>query len=179
MLKAENALLVVIDIQGKLASLMYDKEKFYDNCVRMIQAARVLEIPVIWNEQLPDKLGQTIDKIKAEFEGQTPLIKSSFSCCGNPEFAERLKSGGKKQVILIGMESHVCVYQTAIDLIAKNYEVYPVIDAISSRFPVNRQLGFDAMKNLGCKLTSVEMSLFEMLREATGEKFKKIVRIIK
>ena len=179
MLTAENAILVVIDIQGKLATLMHRKEEFYKNVERMIKSAQVLDIPIIWNEQLPDKLGLTIAQIKDALAGSAPLVKRTFSCCGNTEFIDRLEGSGRKQVLLVGMETHVCVYQTAIDLLAAGYEVYLVGDAVSSRIPENIQFGLGAIKDAGAKITCVEMALFEMLQVAEGDKFKQIINIIK
>lgn len=179
MLKIDNAVLVVVDVQGKLATLMYEKEKFFDNVVRMIEGCKALEIPIIWNEQLPDKLGETISMVKDVLGGHTPLIKKTFSCVGNEEFVRALTELDRHQVILVGMESHVCVYQTAMDLIQTGFEVYPAADCISSRTLENKQIGLGAMSAAGAKITSLEMALFEMLGVAEGDKFKQAIRIIK
>jgi len=179
MLERDKAVLVVVDVQGKLATLMYQKEEFYKNVVRMIEGCKLLDIPVIWNEQLPDKLGQTIPEIKEAMPGLSPLVKNTFSCCGNPEFMKKLEETEKTQVILVGMETHVCVYQTALDLIEDDYEVYLAADAVSSRSIENKQVGIEAMRDLGAGITSVEMAFFEMLRVAEGEEFKKIINIVK
>ncbi len=179
MLKAKNCALVVVDIQGKLATLMDRKEEFFENVVRMIKGAQVLEIPIIWNEQLPDKLGPTIDKIKDALPGQSPLVKRTFSCCGNPDFISELKAIGRKQVILVGMETHVCVHQTARDLLDDGYSVYVAADAVSSRSAENKRIALDAMRDAGVKITSVEMALFDMLGVAEGERFKQVIKIVK
>ena len=179
MLKQEKAVLVVVDVQGKLATLMYDKDNFYDNVVRMIKGAQVLELPIIWNEQLPDKLGETVEPVKQALAGQKLFVKKSFSCCGNPEFMKALEATGRRQVILVGMESHVCVYQTARDLLNGGYEVYLAVDAVSSRSPENKETGIRSMTALGAKLTCVEMALFEMLVIAEGDRFKQCIKIVK
>jgi len=179
MLTKENAVLVIVDIQGKLASLMHRRDEFYDNVVRMIKGAQVLEIPIIWNEQIPDKLGPTVDKIKEAIAQAGPLVKTSFSCCGNPEFNSTLSKMDRKQVLLVGMETHVCVYQTAIDLLDDGFEVYLVADAVSSRIPENIEIGRNAIAKAGAYVTSVEMCLFEMLKEAQGDQFKQIIKIVK
>ncbi len=179
MLKTENAVLVVIDVQGKLATLMHNRDEFYKNIVRMIEGAKVLDIPVLWNEQLPDKLGTTIPEIKSVLEGAAPLVKKTFSCCGNKDFVTQLKGLKRKQVLLVGMETHVCVYQTAQDLLAEGYEVFLVADAVSSRSLENKQIGLSTMKDLGARITNVEMALFEMLQTAEGDQFKQVIRIIK
>ncbi len=179
MLKKDNAAVVIVDVQGKLATLMYEKDRFFENVVRMIKGAQVLDIPILWNEQLPDKLGPTIPQITEALPGQKPMVKESFSCCGNPAFNDRLKETGRRQILLVGMETHVCVWQTAIDLIGEGYEVYLVADAVSSRFAENKEIGIQAIRDLGAKITSVEMSLFEMLTIARGDQFKQIIQIVK
>ncbi len=179
MLKAQDAALVVVDVQGKLATLMHDKENFYDNVIRMIRGARVLGIPTIWNEQLPDKLGPTVDRIKVELSDKEPLIKRTFSCCGNPSFVSALQQTGREQVLLAGMESHVCVYQTARDLLLQGYEVFVIADAVSSRHPDNRETGIKAMMQLGAQIACVEMILLDLVQVAEGDRFRQVLQIIK
>lgn len=179
MLKADKAVLVIVDVQGRLATLMYNREEFFRNLVKMIKGAQVLGIPILWNEQLPDKLGQTIPEIREILAGMAPLVKSHFSCCGNPEFMDKLEASGRRQILLIGMETHVCVYQTARDLLRNDYKVHLVADAVSSRTEENSRIGIEAIKDAGAHVTTVEMALFEMLKIATGDQFKQIVQIIK
>jgi nicotinamidase-related amidase len=179
MLNRENAVLVVVDVQGRLATLMHEKERFFENLVRVIKGARVLKIPVLWNEQLPDKLGETIGQLKEILADLSPLVKKTFSCCGNSEFSDRLAALKRKQVLLTGMETHVCVYQTAADLLRQNYEVHLVADAVSSRTLDNKQIGIEATIRSGARITSVEMALFEMLQTAQGDEFKQIIDIVK
>lgn len=179
MLKSKNCTLVVIDVQGKLATLMHEKDLFFENVVRMIKGAQALDIPILWNEQLPDKLGPTIPEIKEILPDNQPLVKKVFSCAGNTDFVERLNSSGRRQVLLTGMETHVCVYQTALDLLGDGFEVYLVADAVSSRTLDNKKVGIAAIIAAGAKITSVEMAFFEMLGVAEGEQFKKIIKIVK
>lgn len=179
MLKAQEAVLVIVDVQGKLATLMHDKENFYDNVIRMIRGARVLGLPTIWNEQLPDKLGPTIDRIKVELSDKEPLVKKAFSCCGNPSFVSALQQTGRKQVLLVGMESHVCVYQTARDLLAQGYEVFVIADAVSSRTPENKEIGIKAMMQVGARIACVEMVLLDLMQVAEGDRFRQVLHVIK
>jgi len=179
MLKIDNAVVVLVDIQGKLATLMHDRDNFFENLTKLVRGAKTIGLPIIWNEQLPDKLGPTIPDVKSLLADNEPLPKNTFSCCGNPEFSSRLKSLKRKQVLLAGMESHVCVYQTGLDLLKSGYEVSIVADAISSRSAENKQLGIDAMRDAGALLTSVEMALFEMLIVAEGDIFREVVKIVK
>jgi nicotinamidase-related amidase len=179
MLKIDNAVLVLVDIQGKLATLMYERDQFFKNVARMIKGSRALGIPIIWNEQLPDKLGRTVPEIKELLADLSPYEKNTFSCCGNPDFTDKLKSLGRRQILLAGMETHVCVYQSVLDFIPLGYEVHLVADAVSSRTLENKQIGILAIRDLGARITSVEMAFFEMLRVAEGDKFRKIIELIK
>ncbi len=179
MLEKENTVLVVIDVQGRLATLMQNHERLFENVNRMIKAAEVLDIPIVWTEQIPDKLGATVPEIKKNLESVELLTKSSFSCCGGPGFNERLKKLGRNQVLITGIETHVCVYQTCIDLLKGSYEVHLVKDAVSSRIDSNYHLGVERIKDAGATMTSVEMCLFEMLKVAEGDRFKEIIKIVK
>jgi nicotinamidase-related amidase len=179
MLKAEHAVLVVIDIQGKLASLMDDKERIYKNVGILIQGVMLLDVPIIWTEQAPEKLGQTLPEIAGLLDGLTPLPKTTFSCCGDPDFLSALRNLDRKQILLTGIETHICVYQTARDLLESGYEVYLLSDAVSSRTEENRRLGIARMKDLGAIVTGTEMALFEMLEKAEGDTFKAISRLIR
>jgi len=186
MLNAENAVLVVIDIQGKLATLMHEREALYQNVARIIKGAQVLEIPIILTEQNPDGLGPTVSEIASLVQSQ-PISKFAFSCCGEEKFMQALRATARKQVLLTGIETHVCVYQTAVDLLAAGYEVHVVADAVSSRTFANKHLGLmkmrdgrpadrSAVASAGAAITSVETALFEMLKVARGEKFKEIIK---
>jgi len=179
MLKPETSILVIVDVQGRLATLMWNKDAFLENVVRMIRGAKVLEIPILWNEQLPDKLGSTVSPVREALTGLEPLVKNTFSCCGNLAFMKALRESRRTQVLLVGMESHVCVYQTAMDLLQSRYEVHVVADAVSSRTAANRHIGIDKINDAGGKITSVETALFEMLRLAEGENFKRVIQIVK
>jgi len=180
MLTLDNTILLVIDVQGKLAQLMDQKEALFDNLSRMIKGAQILEIPILWTEQAPDKLGQTTPEIgQLLSETGRPISKTSFSCCGHPPFAAQLKALERRQILLTGIETHICVYQTAIDLLAQNYEVEVVADAVSARRAENKQIGLARMQEAGARLTSAEMALFELLQAAEGPKFKEIARLVK
>ena len=180
MLRPENAALIVIDVQGKLAQLMQGKDALFENLGKVIRGAQILELPIFWNEQLPEKLGPTIPEVAALLApAQRPLAKATFSCCGNPAFLEALQKAGRSQVLLAGIEAHVCVYQTCLELLDLQYEVHLVADAISSRTTENRGIALERMRGAGAIVTSVEMALFELLRVAEGPKFREMLKIIK
>jgi nicotinamidase-related amidase len=171
--------LVLIDVQGKLAQMMHNREFLFENLKKLIRGMRVLRIPILWLEQNPAGLGPTLPEIAELMPDLTPISKMSFSACGTPEFMQALKAADRPQILLAGIEAHICVYQTAIDLLTLSYEVQVVTDAVSSRTPENKEVGLMKMKDAGVGQTSVEMALFEMLGVAEGPSFKEIVKIVK
>ncbi len=178
MLSKDNAVLIFIDVQGRLSDLVDGADSLFKNLRRLLEGMKALEVPVIVTEQIPEKLGPT----RAEFQpliSEPPVVKTSFSCCGEPGFLQTLKKNGRRHTILCGIETHVCVYQTARDLLADGYEVYAVTDAVSSRDPANKTLALRRMETEGVKLTGTEMLLFELLGDATAPPFKSILQIIK
>jgi hypothetical protein len=179
MLKTDNTVLVLVDVQGKLAQLMEGKAALFQNLRKLVQGVQVLGLPIVWAEQNPAGLGPTIPELAELLEGQTPIAKFSFSCCGDAAFLERLRATGRKQVLLAGIEAHVCIYQTAVELLQLGYEVEVVADAVSSRTAENKQIALAKLQQIGACLTSVEMALFEMLGKAEGPAFKAIVKIVK
>jgi len=130
-------------------------------------------------EQVPDKLGSTIPEIKDVLIDQKPIIKDVFSCMKNEEFNNQIKRINPNDIILAGIESHICVYQTAMDLLEKKYNVHIVADAISSRISENKELGIERMLLEGAMKTSVEMLLFEIQGEAKGDRFRQISKLVK
>ncbi|MBW2630326.1 MAG: hydrolase [Deltaproteobacteria bacterium] len=179
MLAIENSLLVVIDIQDRLVRVMHEKEALLENLQKIIKGARILNIPMIVTEQDPEKLGATIPGISPLMHNIRPIHKSSFSCCETDAFMKELEHIKRGQVIVVGVESHVCVYQTTVDLIRAGYEVHIVTNCTSSRTAENRALGIERMRDEGAKLTGTEMVLFELLKIARGNSFREISRLVK
>jgi nicotinamidase-related amidase len=179
MLSRAAAVLVIIDIQGNLAQAMYNKENLFANAVKLIRGFKVFNLPVIITEQTPQKLGQTIQQIAAQLDGIKPIARETFSCWADVHFREQMEALSRRHVVLLGIESHVCVYQTALDLISNGYNVHLVADAVSSRTKDNRDIGLNAMKSAGAHLASTEMILFELLRTAADPKAKDIFKIVK
>ena len=178
MLVPEDSVLLIIDVQGKLAQLMHGKEELFENIKRMIRGAQILDIPIVWVEQNPAGLGPTTPEIAALLPGE-PISKLSFSCCGEERFMEVLRKLNRRQVLLAGIEAHVCIYQTAIDLAGLQYDVQIVSDAVSSRKARTRDIGLQKAKDGGAGLTCVELALFELLRVAEGTRFKEILDILR
>lgn len=179
MLNPESAVLVVIDVQGKLAQQMVGRDELFDRIGRMIRGCRALHIPVVWAEQYPKGLGRTVPEVARHLGGLEPIEKNAFSCCGDAGFRTALEATGRRQVLVCGIETHICVFQTARDLLEEGYEVEIVVDGVSSRTETAKAIGLERMRDAGARSTTVEMALYEMLGEAGGERFKKILEIVK
>jgi len=202
MLETQDCCLIVVDVQGKLAQLMVDKEALFKNIRILIQAARILDLPILWCQQVPEALGPTVPEIAELLTGISvegvppsnrgqdardtrvwepvePINKASFSCCGLEQFNAELNALGKEQVLLCGIETHVCIYQTAMDLMEGGLDVTIVADAVSSRTEQNRQIALTRLAAEGAHVSSTEMALFEMLKTAKHPQFKEIARLVK
>jgi nicotinamidase-related amidase len=179
MLSPERTALIVVDIQGKIARAMHDHETLIDDIEKLVRGAQALEIPIILTEQNPEGLGPTIPEISGLLASIEPVRKLCFNCCENERFLQELEKLNRRQLLLAGIEMHVCVYQTAAALLDAGYEVQVVADAVSSRTPQNKEIGLGKVREAGGSVTSVETALFELLRVAAGDKFKKILKIVK
>ena len=178
-LTAENTALVLIDVQEKLFAAMPNKEKLLRNLVKLIRGLQVLAVPVVLTEQYPKGLGPTLAEIKALFPDLKPIEKLGFSCCDEEAFCRALEALRRKQILLAGIEAHVCIYQTALDLARHAYEVQVVTDGVASREPENKKIALFRLGTSGVGLTTTEMALFELLKAARGDKFKQISSIVK
>jgi nicotinamidase-related amidase len=179
MLEQKDCCLVVVDVQGKLARSMFDKDHLFDNIQILVKTAKILDIPVVWCQQRPEALGPTVPQIAELLTESRPVDKSSFSCCGQDIFNTKLRALGRQQVLLCGIEAHVCIYQTTVDLLRRAYTVDIIADAISSRTLENKQLAIQRMSDEGAHINSTEMALFELLRTAEHTKFRQITKLIK
>ena len=179
MLNQKNTLLLVVDVQGKLARMVYESEKMIKQLTALIQGIQILDIPIVWVEQYPKGLGPTIEEIKGLLVSLDAQEKITFSAYKNDEIKTKINSYDRKNIILTGIESHICVYQTGADLIANNYHVEIVEDAISSRAKVNKDIGLKKLNQLGAFSTSVEMVLFELMQAADIDQFKEVSQLIK
>jgi nicotinamidase-related amidase len=178
-LKNDRSILVIIDVQTKLLSVMYNYPLLLENLKKLIRGAQVLDIPIIYTEQYPKGLGETHPEIACLLTEIEPIAKMAFSCCSENKFIDELHRINRDQVIICGIESHICVYQTCRDLIDKKYEVHLVNDCISSRKLENTELTVSKLQLYGVYPTSVEMALFEMLKDASNDAFKQISKIVK
>lgn len=179
-LDARRAALVVIDMQEAFRPSLAEFPEVAARAVRMIRGARLLGVPVVVTEQYPRGLGRTVgevrDALPPDFE---PIEKTAFSSCGAQIFVERLKELGANQILLCGIETHVCVNQTAHDLLAGDYQVHLLADATSSRSAADKQVGLQKMYAGGALACSTELALFELMRDSRHEQFKEIQKLIR
>lgn len=179
MLKRDDAVLIFIDVQGKLHEIMDEKVTLDGNLIRLVKCAKLLDVPIVATEQIPEKLGSTNEPFNALLADAPMISKSAFSCCGEPKFMQQLERLGRQQFILIGIETHVCVYQTAIDLLEFGSEVFVAADAVASRNPGNKTLTLQAMREAGAHVLPTEALLFALLRDASDPRFKALLQLIK
>jgi nicotinamidase-related amidase len=172
--------LAIIDVQESFRPHIPDFAEVAARCALVAHAARLLGVPVLVTEQYPKGLGRTAVEIRAvlseEFE---PIEKTAFSSCGAAAFVSKLGEAGARQVLLCGLEAHVCVNQTAHDLLARGFQVHLLADCISSRAAHNRQAGIDKMMRSGALPSAIELALFELMRDARHEQFKAVQKLIK
>ncbi len=179
MLRIDNCCLAVVDVQGKLALLMHEKEKLFSNIQVLIKAAKILNVPILWCRQAPQALGATLPQIADLLDDNEPVDKFCFNCCDSDRFNSRLEQLNKKQVLLCGIETHVCIYQTAIHLSHAGYEVTVIADAVSSRTESNKTFALNKMQTVGIDISTTEMALFELLKTAEHPKFRQIAKLIR
>lgn len=175
----KNSAVILIDVQGKLSNAMHNSSELIDNLARLLKGAKALDLPIMWLEQVPDKLGPTVPELSEILVGQEPIIKIAFSACGDEGFMAQLESSGRKNLILCGIESHVCVYQSTRDLLLLGYNVQVVADCVSSRARANHELGLQMVSNNGAGITGYETLLFDMLKSPEHPAFREISGIVK
>jgi nicotinamidase-related amidase len=179
-LGAEQTALVIIDMQESFRQAISDFAEVSARCALVAHAAQLLGVPVVVTEQYPKGLGHTASEIRAVLpESLSVVEKTAFSSCGAQEFVARLDEVAARQVLVCGIEAHICVNQTTHDLLARGFQVHLLTDCITSRTAQNRQAGLDKMRQSGALPSSTEMALFELMRDARHEQFKSIQRLIK
>lgn len=175
----ENTLGLVIDYQERLLPHIYENQQLLENSIVLIEGLKALEIPLLVTEQYRKGLGITRPEIKNLFSPFNPMEKVSFSCYDDRDFGKALAETGRKSVIICGIEAHVCVLQTAIDLMENNYVPVVVADCISSRKLYDKETAIQRMRQEGVIITSYESILFELCRFAGTDQFKAISKLVK
>lgn len=179
-LSRESAALAVIDMQEAFRPVMADFGEVAARIAKAVEGARLLEVPVIVTEQYPKGLKHTAEEIASRFPEELKAIeKSCFSSCGAEEFLSQLIRRNKKQVLVCGIEAHICVLQTCLDLLERGFEVFLLVDCITSRNPENKRVALARLAQAGAVLSTLEMSLFEMMGGADSPQFKAIQNLIR
>ena len=181
--RKEKAVLVVIDMQEKLQPAMYDRDYVEDRAARVIRGCRVFNVPIIVTQQYTRGLGQTVPVVAEALGEFEPIDKVTFSCCGNAEFNDALEDAAgendRTSVIIAGCETHICVEQTALDLMEIGYKVFLPEDAVQSRSREHKEVSLRRMETAGAVITNYESVLYEMLGSAKAPEFKAISAIVK
>ncbi len=181
LLARDEAVLVVVDVQEKLLRAIHGGEGVAENCRRLVEGAGLLGIPVLATEQYPRGLGPTTPELRQALEaaGASLAEKMTFSCAGCDAFLAALDASGRRQVVLSGIETHVCVLQTALDLLQAGLRVHVPADAVGSRAEANRLVALDRLRAAGGIVTTTESVLFEALGTAADPEFKSVTRLIR
>jgi nicotinamidase-related amidase len=153
MLNKHNTGLVIVDIQGKLATLVHDSEAMIAQTVKLVQAAKLLDIPIVFLEQMPEKLGHTVPELQALLEDIPTIVKSTFDSCGSEEFLQAIDAASVDNWLVCGIEAHICVYQTAMSLKQREFGVELVQDCVSSRNVEHKQLALQKLSQAVVGLT--------------------------
>ena len=176
LLNKEDCILIVIDMQKKLVPVISQADKAIENVIKMVKLAKILQIPIVLTEQ--QNLGDTVEEIQSEIKDIQPISKITFSCFGLEEFSSHIRQFNRKTLILTGIESHICVTQTALDAPAE-YSIQVVSDAVASRAPHNWKIAMDRMQKNGATITSTEMLMYELLKKAGTDEFRAALPLVK
>jgi len=179
MIDIEDSLLIIVDAQGRLARVVAESEAAIERICILVQGSRLLGVPTLLTAQAPEKIGHTIPEIASLLPEQEDLPRVSFSIWRDQAVRQAVQALGRKQVLLCGFEAHICLYQSAMDLLADGFEVYIVADAVSSRRLSDKSTALAELSACGVHLTTVEMTLFALMRDAQHPTFKAVSALIK
>ena len=178
-LDKENTGLIIVDVQEKLMGVMGRRERVIDSIVKLLHLSVLYNLPVILTEQYPKWLGPTLPEIKELLPLYEPIDKLNFNCCDVDVFNRRLESEDLKNIILAGVESHICVFQTCFSLAEKGYRVHVPQDAVDSRRDENWKVGLELMKDAGASITSTETVIYQIMKKMGTKEFKKMFKVVK
>ncbi len=180
MLRPERTVLVLVDLQERLLPVILGRERIVRNSRLLLRLARILDLPVVLTTQYRKGLGEIVPEVREAAGGLEPLDKVSFGCFQSEPFLARLSAlGGRDQLLLAGVESHICVAQTVLGALEKGYQVHLASDAVGSRTAENSRVGLSRMEHAGALLSSTEMAIYELLGRSDGEPFKKMLPYLK
>lgn len=178
-LERPHTALLVVDIQERVNAVMRYRETVESNVIKLIRGFQLLRVPILLTEQYPKGLGHTIASIRQALQATLPLQKMTFSCCGSDELIKGLQEKETRQIVVVGIETHVCVLQTALDLLANHFQVHVVRDAVSSRHELDHQTALQRLAQAGAIVTTAEAVLFELMVRADSAEFKDVSKLIK
>ncbi|MCH8529754.1 MAG: hydrolase [Saccharospirillum sp.] len=176
---AQRSLLLLVDFQAGMSKIISQWPDLMDRTGLLIEAAQRLQVPIVATEQYPEGLGPTEDTLLSAIGLDNVLTKTHFSACLEPDFVERLRLSGKDTIVLAGVESHVCVLQTGLDLLAQGYRVHLVADAVSSRRESDKAIAVEQFRSAGAVIGSAETVVFEWLKQAKTDDFRALLPRIK
>jgi nicotinamidase-related amidase len=180
-LTVDDTLLLVVDIQERLLPQIADADNVAAAATKLIRAAGVLGLPILATEQYPKGIGPTVACIRDAFPSGAfkPLEKLAFSCCSSEPAVAALAASGRTHILVVGIEAHVCVQQTVLDLLALGYLPFVCADAVGSRRPPDRDVAIERMRQAGAAVTTVESAIFELTHRAGTDQFREILKIVK
>jgi len=176
---ADDSILVVIDPQEKLVKMIHNREEVVATITRLIKFASIFDIPVVLTEHYPQGLGYSVDEVKEALPVYEPVIKRIFSCFGVPEFAEALEATGRNRLLIVGIETHICVSQTTHDALQRGYRVQVVADGTGTRKREDHETALARLRHEGAVVTTSESLIYEVTYRADGEEFKKVLDLVK
>lgn len=176
LLRAADSLLLIIDVQARLAPHVHEHDRVIDNCEWLAGVADVVDVPVLVSEHCPEGIGPTVERLRARIAEESVMRKVHFSCVSEPSCKARIEAAGRSQIVIAGMEAHVCVMQTAIELAAAGKQVFLVADAVSSRDPQDAARAVARMQRNGVEIVSREMVLFEWAHRGATQQFRQLHR---
>ena len=179
MLNTENTMALAIDFQDRMMPVIDDNEELTRIAVTFLKGCRILDVPVLATQQYTKGLGETIEPVKEALGEFEHIEKITFSCYKNEEFRRKLEQSGRKNIIVTGVEAHICVQQTVLDLLDHGYCVYVLVDCVSSRFSTDRKFSTKRMDRAGAIITTMESILFELLGSADHPSRKEITKLVK
>ncbi len=179
MLNVLEAVLVMVDFQGKLAKIVDRSELVAPNALRLVKGCQALDVPILATVQVPEKLGPILEALEDPLINVELFSKSHFSALREPDFVLALNKIRRRQVLLTGIEAHVCVLQTGLDLLDADYKVHVLSDGVFSRTAENHDLALKRLHDRGATISSVEMALFEMIRTSKHPAFRTISKLVK
>jgi nicotinamidase-related amidase len=176
LLRASDSLLLIVDVQERLAPHVHEHQRVIENCEWLIGVAEVVGVPVLATEHHPQGIGRTVTRLRQRLPADAILRKEHFSCVSEPSCGSRIEDAGRRQIVVVGMEAHVCVMQSAIELQESGISVFLVADAVSSRAPENAACAVDRMRRHGVEIVTREMVLFEWAHRSATEQFRQLHR---